>query len=180
MIFFPLVITWTKANFPPHQTNLIALASSSQDTTPRLKESSPSSPCVSITMMEEGNAGADPAPADPATAPMAFQTDADNDANDSANLLVDVIVVSDSSECRKNDDASDVRASASATATDSADSQPTGLTPGGIAASERRLSFSIAEGRTRSRSVGERQWSHVRAVMAWYTRLRRIKKSVTL
>lgn len=51
-------------------------------------------------------------------------------------------------------------------------------TPG--CAAERRLSFSLAEGRTRSRSVGERQWSHVRAVMAWYTRLRRIKKSVTL
>ena len=30
--------------------------------------------------------------------------------------------------------------------------------------------------RGRSRSVGERQWTRVRAVMTWYTRLRRIKR----
>ncbi|KAI9565781.1 hypothetical protein GHT06_009575 [Daphnia sinensis] len=53
------------------------------------------------------------------------------------------------------------------------------LTPvgsGGLqVASERRLSFVQPEGRARSRSVGEKQWTRVRAVMAWYTRLRRIK-----
>ena len=43
-------------------------------------------------------------------------------------------------------------------------------------ASERRSSFTGIEGRSRSRSVGERQWTRVRAVMTWYTRLRRIKK----
>ncbi|XP_059350446.1 uncharacterized protein LOC130696505 isoform X5 [Daphnia carinata] len=56
------------------------------------------------------------------------------------------------------------------------------LTPvgsGGLqVASERRLSFVQQEGRARSRSVGEKQWTRVRAVMAWYTRLRRIKKSI--
>lgn len=44
----------------------------------------------------------------------------------------------------------------------------------------RRPSFYAIEGRSRSRSVGERQWTRVRAVMTWYTRLRRIKKSVTV
>ena len=48
------------------------------------------------------------------------------------------------------------------------------------AAAERRLSFVQMEGRARSRSVGEKQWTRVRAVMAWYTRLRRIKKSVVV
>ena len=43
-------------------------------------------------------------------------------------------------------------------------------------ATERRSSFTGIEGRSRSRSVGERQWTRVRAVMTWYTRLRRIKK----
>ncbi|XP_046446114.1 uncharacterized protein LOC124195647 isoform X6 [Daphnia pulex] len=50
---------------------------------------------------------------------------------------------------------------------------PAGL----LVASERRMSFCQQEGRARSRSVGEKQWTRVRAVMAWYTRLRRIKKS---
>lgn len=49
-------------------------------------------------------------------------------------------------------------------------------TPGELAS--RRPSFYAVEGRSRSRSVGERQWTRVRAVMTWYTRLRRIKKSV--
>lgn len=47
-----------------------------------------------------------------------------------------------------------------------------------LGAAERRSSFVQMEGRDRSRSVGEKQWTRVRAVMAWYTRLRRIKKSV--
>lgn len=47
-----------------------------------------------------------------------------------------------------------------------------------LGAAERRSSFVQMEGRARSRSVGEKQWTRVRAVMAWYTRLRRIKKSV--
>lgn len=47
-----------------------------------------------------------------------------------------------------------------------------------MGAAERRSSFVQMEGRARSRSVGEKQWTRVRAVMAWYTRLRRIKKSV--
>ncbi|CAG7832360.1 unnamed protein product [Allacma fusca] len=33
------------------------------------------------------------------------------------------------------------------------------------------------EGRSRSKSVGEQQWTNLRAVMAWYSRLRRIKRS---
>ena len=41
-------------------------------------------------------------------------------------------------------------------------------------ATGKRPSFSAT--RARSRSVGERQWGRVRAVMAWYTRLRRVKK----
>lgn len=53
--------------------------------------------------------------------------------------------------------------------------KPPGCT---LAAAERRSSFVQIEGRDRSRSVGEKQWTRVRAVMAWYTRLRRIKKSV--
>lgn len=39
--------------------------------------------------------------------------------------------------------------------------------------------FRLSEfSRSRSKSVGEQQWTNLRAVLAWYARLRRIKRSV--
>ena len=51
--------------------------------------------------------------------------------------------------------------------------------PSGGAAARRLSTFGQnCQGRSRSRSVGERQWGRVRAVMAIYTRLRQIKRQV--
>jgi hypothetical protein len=51
--------------------------------------------------------------------------------------------------------------------------------PSGGAAARRLSTFGQnCPSRSRSRSVGERQWGRVRAVMAMYTRLRQIKRQV--